>query len=76
MGEGDGTSGPQTGGERPPPAPRWVKVAAAVAAAVLVLLVVRLVTGSEHGPGRHTLGPSSTGELIATETHVPGALSG
>jgi hypothetical protein len=31
--------------------PRWVKVFAIVAAAVTVLIVVRLLTG--HGPGRH-----------------------
>ena len=36
--------------------PRWVKVVGAVAAVLLVLAVVLLVTGrgGSHGPGRHT----------------------
>jgi prolyl oligopeptidase PreP (S9A serine peptidase family) len=40
---------PDTGGT-----PRWVKVSGLVALAVLVLFVVVLVVGGgEHGPGRH-----------------------
>ena len=34
--------------------PRWVKVFAVVAAALLVMIVVMLSTG--HGPGRHLHG--------------------
>jgi ferric-dicitrate binding protein FerR (iron transport regulator) len=35
--------------------PRWVKVALAVAAGLIALFVVlQLVSGGEHGPGRHT----------------------
>ena len=44
------------GGNRlgpPPRAPRWVKVFGVIAAAVLLLFVVLLVTGNDHGPGRH-----------------------
>ena len=33
--------------------PRWVKVFAAVALAVLVVVAVVLLVGSGHGPGRH-----------------------
>lgn len=38
-----------------PGAPRWVKIAAAIAVlALLVLLLLLLVRGpGEHGPGRH-----------------------
>jgi hypothetical protein len=39
-------SGPTTG------APRWVKVLGIIAL-VLVLLVVVLLIGGNHGPGRH-----------------------
>lgn len=47
-------SRPQTVGG-PPPAPRWVKVAlVATVVVVLLLVVVALVTGGQHGPGRHT----------------------
>jgi hypothetical protein len=34
--------------------PRWVKVFVVVAATVLLLMVVAmLITGGQHGPGRH-----------------------
>ena len=34
--------------------PRWVKVFVVVAATLLLLMVVAmLITGGEHGPGRH-----------------------
>jgi hypothetical protein len=37
--------------------PRWVKVSGLVAVVVLVLFVIVLVVGGgEHGPGRHQLG--------------------
>ena len=43
------------GGDRssPPGAPRWVKVFGIIAAVVLLVFVVLLVTGNRHGPGRH-----------------------
>ena len=37
----------------PPGAPRWAKVFGIIAAVVLVLFLVLLLTGSDHGPGRH-----------------------
>jgi hypothetical protein len=33
--------------------PRWVKVAGVIALVVLVMLVVALLSGGKHGPGRH-----------------------
>lgn len=33
--------------------PRWVKVSAIVVAALLVLMVVLMLVGGDHGPGRH-----------------------
>ena len=33
--------------------PIWVKVFAAIAILFVVMLVVALLTGGEHGPGRH-----------------------
>ena len=42
---------------RPPRAPRWVKVFAAVGFVLLELLVVMLLLQrGEHGPGRHLSG--------------------
>jgi hypothetical protein len=34
-------------------APRWVKVFGIIALAVVVLIVVMLLVGGNHGPGRH-----------------------
>jgi hypothetical protein len=48
--------------DREPPAgtPRWVKVFGAIALVVVVLFVLVLILrGGEHGPGRH--GGSNTG---------------
>ena len=36
-----------------PAAPRWVKVFAIVAAVVVLVFLVLLLTGNNHGPGRH-----------------------
>jgi hypothetical protein len=33
--------------------PRWVKVSAIVAAVLVLLVAVMLVSGGRHGPGRH-----------------------
>ena len=37
----------------PPGTPRWVKAFGVIAVVVLVLFVILLLTGSDHGPGRH-----------------------
>ena len=40
--------------DRPPGLPRWVKLLAlGVVIALIVLVVVMLLVGGEHGPGRH-----------------------
>ncbi len=39
--------------DTPPRTPRWVKVFGAVAAVVILLFLVLLLTGNDHGPGRH-----------------------
>lgn len=50
-----GTGSARPGGSKAPGAPRWVRVCAVVAGAVLVLLLVLKLAGvgGEHGPGRH-----------------------
>lgn len=49
-----------------PGRPRWVKLSLLVTGAIIVLFVVlQLVVGGDHGPGRHTGGedpPSSVNE--------------
>lgn len=40
--------------EKPPPRPRWVKVAGLVALVVIVLIAILLLVGpGGHSPGRH-----------------------
>ena len=34
--------------------PRWVKASGVIALVLVLLFVVLLLTGGEHGPGRHT----------------------
>ena len=53
----------QQGDARPPPAPRWVKQLLLGLLAVVVLAVlIMLIVGGEHGPGRH--GSLGLDELI------------
>lgn len=33
--------------------PRWVKVFGVISLVVVLLFVIRLLTGGDHGPGRH-----------------------
>lgn len=53
-------------GLEPPGRPRWVKVSLLIAGAIIVLFVVlQIVGGGDHGPGRHSGGddpPSSVQE--------------
>ncbi len=45
-----------TAPEPHPGAPRWVKVFGFVAAVLLVIGLVLMLTGGDHGPGRHVDG--------------------
>ena len=47
---------------QPPGLPRWVLVAGIVLAVlVLVAVAVMLLSGGQHGPGRHTTGQPTIG---------------
>jgi len=57
--------------------PRWVKVFVVVAATVLLMMVVAmLITGGEHGPGRHLSAASiyerTAASTAATDTDLGG----
>lgn len=58
-------------GDTPPGVPRWVKISAIVVGVLVVLVVaVMIVSGGEHGPGRHT----SSGDTPPTSVpsqHTP-----
>jgi hypothetical protein len=34
-------------------APRWVKVSGVIALAIVLLVLILLLAGGDHGPGRH-----------------------
>jgi NADH:ubiquinone oxidoreductase subunit 6 (subunit J) len=58
--------------------PRWVKVFVLVAAVVVLLMVVAmLVTGGQHGPGRHQstmwLGDGIAASGVATDANLADA---
>ena len=50
--------------------PRWVKVAGVIALVILLMLLVALLSGGKHGPGRH-LGDIGTRPVVAA---APGAV--
>ncbi len=57
--------------ERREGTPTWVKVAGAIAVAVIVGLIVLLVVGDNHGPGRHAPSGDSTEEVDPTDHRPP-----
>ena len=48
--------------DRRPPTPRWVKVFGIVVAVVVILFVISMLAGGDHGPGRHLPGGDRSGE--------------
>ena len=61
---------PDADRDRPPRAPRWVKIAAVIVGVLLLVFLVLQLTGlaGDHGPGRLF---SGLGGSIAVE-HAPG----
>lgn len=49
----DGDDAPNITGDKAPPAPTWVKVAGAIALILVLVVVIALLSGGKHGPGRH-----------------------
>lgn len=60
---------PDDNPERPSPqgTPRWVKIAGGTALAVAALIMLALIAGGDHGPGRHSLGMPADGTLLIQE---------
>jgi hypothetical protein len=51
--------------------PRWVKVSGIIALALVLLLLIALLAGGNHGPGRHQSSRGYGGQLpsVATAAH-------
>jgi hypothetical protein len=51
--------------------PRWVKVSGIIALALVVLVLIAVLAGGNHGPGRHQSSPGHGGQLpsVATAVH-------
>jgi hypothetical protein len=51
--------------------PRWVKVAGIITLALVVLLLIVLLAGGNHGPSRHQSSRGHGGQLpsVATAAH-------
>jgi len=51
--------------------PRWVKVSGIIALALIVLVLIVLLAGGNHGPGRHQSFRGYGGQLpsVATAAH-------
>ena len=56
-----GLSDPAGEGTNPPVRPRWVKFFLGIAALVAIAVVVGLLVGGDHGPGRHLGGSTDHG---------------
>ena len=50
--------------------PRWVKVSGIIALALIVLLLIVLLAGGNHGPGRHQSSPGHGGQLPSVATPI------
>ena len=61
----DETAGAQR--ETRPRMPRWVKIFGIIALILAVLVVVRLLIGGGHGPGRHFGGRTNTAPTTASQ---------
>lgn len=46
--------------EGPPGIPRWVKIFGAVLAAIILVVLILMLLGGNHGPGRHKMGMQAT----------------
>lgn len=55
-----------TGRGSPPGMPRWVKIAAIIVGALVLLFVILQLTGigGEHGPGRHMSGSAPHPDVV------------
>lgn len=58
--------------EHPPDRPKWVKVSLVVTVVVVAIVVlIAILSGGEHGPGRHLPGGDGPGNHVPPVEHSP-----
>jgi hypothetical protein len=67
----DRPSSPERDGSADRGPPRWVKVSGIIALALIVLVLIALLAGGNHGPGRHqsSRGHGDPPPSVATAAH-------
>jgi hypothetical protein len=67
----DRPSSPERDGSADRGPPRWVKVSGIIALALIVLVLIALLAGGNHGPGRHqsSRGHGDPLPSVATAAH-------
>ena len=65
----DQTGSPDSSLAEPPRMPTWVKASLVAAAVITLALLVALLTGGEHGPGRHLGSPDSVEPTAPAAAH-------
>jgi len=67
----DRPSSPERHGSADRGPPRWVKVSGIIALALIVLVLIALLAGGNHGPGRHqsSRGYGGPPPLVAMAAH-------
>jgi hypothetical protein len=67
----DRPSSPERDGSADRGPPRWVKVSGIIALALIVLVLIALLVGGNHGPGRHqsSRGYGGPPPLVAMAAH-------
>jgi hypothetical protein len=63
------TGGDAGDGGSPPRMPRWLRIAAIVVGALVLIFIALQLTGvgGQHGPGRHALGGARTSAGVAPQ---------
>lgn len=69
------TDAQQPSPDQPPGLPRWVKISGIVVVVLLVVLVVAMLSGGNHGPGRHMSAPSGGSHPEAASAAVSHSVS-
>ena len=69
-------TGAELGRESNTGTPRWVKVFGVIAVVLVLLVGIMLLTGGNHGPGRHTGSGNAGGQAAPSNVTESGGAGG